>query len=104
MKKFSLQLGSLCFLTVIVSGCLGHLFNRTDVQQGNILEPEKMQQIHKGMSKEEVAFILGNPVYEDPFATNRWDYVYTSQVHTSKATIQRVSYMFVNNRLEKIVS
>lgn len=104
MKKLSIRIILLCFLALITSGCLEHFFNRTDVQQGNILEPEKMLQVHRGMSKDEVAFILGNPVYEDPFTTNRWDYVYTSQVHTSKMTLQHVTYVFANNRLEQIIS
>ncbi|HWK70823.1 MAG TPA: outer membrane protein assembly factor BamE [Burkholderiaceae bacterium] len=49
---------------------------RPDVQQGNWITAEQVAQLQKGMSREQVRFILGTPTLQDVFRTNRWDYPY----------------------------
>lgn len=49
---------------------------RPDVQQGNWITSEQIAQLQKGMSREQVRFILGTPTLQDIFRTNRWDYPY----------------------------
>lgn len=49
---------------------------RPDVQQGNWITSEQVAQLQKGMSREQVRFILGTPTLQDIFRTNRWDYPY----------------------------
>ncbi len=56
---------------------MGCSLHKLDVQQGNVITPEVLAQLHVGMSQERVRFLLGSPPITDPFHANRWDYTYT---------------------------
>jgi outer membrane protein assembly factor BamE len=49
---------------------------RIDVQQGNLLDDEDIEAVQDGMTRSQVRFLLGTPMVEDPFHSERWDYVY----------------------------
>tara|TARA_B100000029_G_scaffold269408_1_gene264739 strand:- start:253 stop:549 length:297 start_codon:yes stop_codon:yes gene_type:complete len=49
---------------------------RIDIQQGNLLEEEVVDQVEVGMTRSQVQFLLGSPMIEDSFHNERWDYVY----------------------------
>ena len=49
---------------------------RIDIQQGNLLEQENIEQVAIGMSRSAVQFLLGTPMVEDSFHQDRWDYTY----------------------------
>lgn len=49
---------------------------KIDIQQGNAVEIEKVEQLEVGMSKDQVEFLLGTPLLTDSFHPTRWDYVY----------------------------
>lgn len=49
---------------------------RIDVEQGNLLDQETVDQLKPGMSRRQVRFILGTPLVEDTFNSDRWDYPY----------------------------
>jgi outer membrane protein assembly factor BamE len=59
----------------IVSGCV----YRPDIQQGNLLQIDDVEQVKAGMTRSQVRYLLGTPMVSDPFEPNRWDYVYTYQ-------------------------
>ncbi|MFK8026688.1 MAG: outer membrane protein assembly factor BamE [Gammaproteobacteria bacterium] len=65
-------------LLISLSGCSGRLFtvHKIDVQQGNAVDPEKVEQLQVGMNKEQVRFLMGSPLIHDAFHPDRWDYVY----------------------------
>ena len=46
-----------------------------NVQQGNAHEQDDLDQVELGMSKKQVAFLLGTPAVHDPFHQDRWDYI-----------------------------
>jgi len=77
MTKAILKLTAL-FLLISLIGCSGRLFtvHKIDVQQGNAVDPEKVEQLQLGMNKEQVRFLMGTPLINDSFHPNRWDYVY----------------------------
>lgn len=58
--------------TVLLSACV----HRIDIQQGNLLDEEDVDQVEVGMTRSQVRFLLGTPVVRDSFHTERWDYVY----------------------------
>lgn len=64
------------FLVLGLSGCADWVY-RQDIQQGNVLEEEDLNQLALGMSKRQVAVLLGSPSVQSPFHTDRWDYVNT---------------------------
>ena len=49
---------------------------RINVEQGNLVDQEMVDQLKEGMSRRQVRFILGTPLIEDTFNANRWDYPY----------------------------
>lgn len=52
---------------------------KIDVEQGNIVTAEMVDQLKPGMSRRQVRFILGTPLVEDPFNPDRWDYPYVKR-------------------------
>ena len=61
------------FLASAVSGCV----YRMDIQQGNLLDAEQVDQVAVGMTRSQVRFLLGTPMVIDSFDADRWDYVYS---------------------------
>jgi outer membrane protein assembly factor BamE (lipoprotein component of BamABCDE complex) len=55
------------------TGC--KLLYKQNVQQGNAHEQEDLDQIQLGMTKKQVAYLLGTPAVQDPFHHDRWDYI-----------------------------
>ena len=73
-----------------------------DINQGNILEDDKLAQLKLGMSKEQVRFLLGTPMVDDMFHADRWDYVYFHKAGKA-APVQRKFALFfdASGRLER---
>jgi outer membrane protein assembly factor BamE len=63
---------SLLLALSVLAGCV----YRPDIQQGNLLRTEDVDQVTVGMTRSQVRYILGTPMVSDPFAPSRWDYVY----------------------------
>ena len=57
------------------SGCVRSY--RVEIQQGNVISAEQIEKITPGTPRNEVRFILGTPLIEDPFHAQRWDYFYS---------------------------
>ena len=55
------------------TGC--QLIYRQNVQQGNAHEQDDLDEVELGMSKKQVAYLLGTPAVHDPFHQDRWDYI-----------------------------
>ena len=70
---------------LLLAGCV----YRVDVQQGNLLDETDVQAVQPGMSRNQVRFLLGTPVVDDPFHQERWDYMYYLRPGKSKEARQR---------------
>lgn len=62
----------------MLSGCFPGVY-KIDVQQGNIITQDMVDQLRPGMSKTQVVYLLESPLLRDPFHANRWDYIYSIQ-------------------------
>ena len=101
MKKILITI--VCILPMFVIGCSKMIPSyRIDVQQGNIISQSDINRIRPGMSKKQVAFILGTPLIRDAFHQDRWDYVYTLNHGRRKAVNKRVSIAFSNDKVVDI--
>lgn len=58
---------------ILSTGC--KLIYKQNVQQGNAHEQEDLDQLELGMTKKQVAYLLGTPAIHDPFHHDRWDYI-----------------------------
>jgi outer membrane protein assembly factor BamE len=73
------------------SGCV----YRANIAQGNLVKEENLSQLEVGMTRNQVRFLLGTPMIDDPFHRDRWDYVYYQKVGRRDAVAQRwVSVFF----------
>jgi len=86
-------------VVMFINGCTIHI---PDVQQGNVLEPAVLAQLHPGLSKKQVQFLMGTPIIRDPFHSGRWDYVYLFSAQDSKAVRQRVTIFFDQDKVSRI--
>ena len=84
---------------VVSSGCV----YRQSIAQGNLIEQEDLDQVEVGMTRNQVRFLLGTPLIDDPFHKNRWDYIYFLKVARKDATFKRwVSIFFEDDRVSEI--
>ncbi len=73
-----------------------------DIQQGNFISQEMMQQLKVGMTREQVRFVLGTPLLTDIFHANRWDYPFRLQKGNGEVISSRVTIHFENDRVARI--
>lgn len=74
-----------------------------DIEQGNIIVMQDVNSLRPGMSEGEVRDIMGNPVLVNILTYNRLEYVYTCQPGYQPMRIQRVTILFKNGRLLKVI-
>ena len=89
-------------ISVINLGLIGCSVYKIDVQQGNTLDQEQIDQVKVGMNRKQVTFVLGSPMLRDSFHPDRWDYVYSFKAGNGKLFSQRLSLFFENDKLVKI--
>jgi outer membrane protein assembly factor BamE len=76
---------------------------RMEIQQGNFITQEQVEQLKDGMSREQVRFVLGTPLLTDVFHADRWDYIYRRQkARSDHVEERRLTIHFENNRLARI--
>ena len=85
------------FIVLFSTACV----YKTPVQQGNVLVQEDVDQINPGMSKRQIAIILGTPAIADPFNQDRWDYVNTFKLKGKIDKIKHLTLYFEDNKLIK---
>ena len=94
-------LAALACITVLTAGC--GLIYKQDIQQGNILEQEQVDMITPGMTRRQVALILGTPPINDPFHRQRWDYVSSFKEGGEDVKVRRqLTLIFEGNELARI--
>jgi len=71
------QLATTFFITIFIisiSSCSSLSPYKVPVVQGNIYEDEDLEQLEEGLTKEQVKYIFGTALIQDPFRDSRWDY------------------------------
>ncbi len=69
------------------------------IQQGNLISQEMIDQLKPGMTRTQVAFVMGEPVARNTFNEDRWDYIYTVDVPGVFQDEKRMSLYFENDLL-----
>jgi outer membrane protein assembly factor BamE len=83
----------------VVGGCA----YAPPIQQGNYIDNKNVDQIEIGMSEQQVAFVLGTSMVQDPFRPGRWDYVYYLNPNDGSPIEQRhVIIWFKNGKVTRI--
>lgn len=90
-------------LAIVLSACGGTKWGfpyKTDMQQGNWITSEQVARLEKGMTREQVRFVLGTPVLQDIFRTNRWDYTYYNKPGYGKVEERKFTVWFKGDVLD----
>ena len=96
-------------ISVLLTSCSGdpvvtHFpgIYRIDIQQGNIVTQETVNQLTPGMPIRQVHFIMGTPLITDTFHRNRWDYFFTNQKGNEKMTKSHIAIFFEDGKLARV--
>ena len=106
MMRFILIFISLCLLCACSrsydGGFNAPLLHKIDIQQGNVVDQEMLDQLKAGMDKKQVKFIMGTPVLIDPFHNERWEYIYSFQEGGTVREQRHITLHFENDKLAYI--
>jgi outer membrane protein assembly factor BamE len=98
--------------TLMVAGC-GSVTNylprfltpyRPDVQQGNVVTSDMVEQLRPGMTRDQVKFMLGTALLTDGFHPDRWDYLYYLNPRSGAPQRRNLVIYFKDNRLDHFTS
>ena len=104
-KKNKLLLSLLVFLsTLLLSSCCIFAPYSISIEQGKIISQVLTKNIHPGMNKEQVIYLLGSPDIIDPFTKEQWNYVYFVKGGIDQSTYQKKLILVFDddNKLKKI--
>ena len=85
--------------SLCVASCSLPRVYKLTVQQGNVITQEMVDGLKPGMTREQVAYVMGEPVVRNPFDESRWDYVYTLRVPGYLDEIVKMSLFFEDDVL-----
>lgn len=95
----SIVLSLMCISLALSSGCV----YRASISQGNMIKQADLEQVEVGMTRNQIRFLLGTPMVDDPFHKDRWDYIYYLRIGRNDAMRKRwVSVLFENDRVSEI--
>lgn len=77
---------------------------RINVEQGNIITQEMVDQLRPGMTRRQVRFVLGTPLVEDPFHPDRWEYIYMLRNGNRTILEKRLTVFFEGDTLTNFES
>ena len=98
MQNAKLLLTSLTLTGLFaLAGCSFPGVYKIDIQQGNVVTQDMIDQLRPGMTRRQVRFIMGNPLLTDTFHNSRWDYLYSIQPGGGQRLQERVSVTFDGN-------
>ena len=97
----------LVFSFFLLTGCAVERYfleYRVNVQQGNVVEQKNIVQLKPGMTRDQVRYVLGTPLLQDPFHANRWDYVYRYEDGATGDITMRNIFAYFNaaGQLERV--
>ena len=105
MRILILMIASLCLL----SGCgisnikIPKLY-KVAIQQGNVITQDMVDKLKPGMTRRQVAFVMGEPVIQDPFDDTKWVYLYSIDVPGVFSQESRLILFFDENDLLTVIN
>jgi len=89
-------------LCLLLAACGWLAPYRIDIQQGNFVSQEMVRQLRRGMTKDQVKFLLGTPLITDIFHADRWDYVYFLDRPGEERRQRRLAVFFEGDKLVRV--
>ncbi|SQG00349.1 outer membrane lipoprotein [Paucimonas lemoignei] len=98
MQNTKLLLTSFTLVGLLaLAGCSFPGVYKIDIQQGNVVTQDMIDQLRPGMTRRQVRFIMGNPLLTDTFHADRWDYLYSLQPGGGERQQERMTLIFNSN-------
>lgn len=97
----------LSVISALLVGCSNAQFPglyTVPIEQGSVITQDSISQLKYGMSKEQVAYIMGPSLVSRPFNPDRWDYVYTLRKNGRLQQERHVTVYFTNDQVSHIES
>jgi outer membrane protein assembly factor BamE len=97
MKSFAvLTLSAL----IVVSGCAYVRPYKIEINQGNYVTQNAVDKLKVGMTRSQVRTVLGPPLIESAFHSNRWEYHFSLERRGEPITKHQVSVVFEGEGLK----
>ena len=71
------------------------------IEQGQLINEEKLNKINTGLSKDQVMYLLGKPSTINPFLYDQWNYLYFN--NSNQKEIKKLVIYFKNEKVYKIL-
>ena len=72
---------------------------RIDIQQGNRIEQNMLDQLRPGMTHDQVLYVMGSPLLEDSYNNQWWGYIYSYQKGGHTREQKQLTLIFRNGVL-----
>ena len=98
----SIRTITLSAAVLVLSACSNLEFPwvyRINIDQGNIITQEMVDQLKPGLTRDQVKFVMGSPLVVDPFQPDRWDYIYTLRKGDGSRKREQLSVFFKDDVL-----
>lgn len=102
MRTFSRFVGIVA-VALVLAACGEGLLHRVDQQQGNLVTEQMILQLKPGMDREQVLFIMGQPVLKNSFDSDRWDYIYTFAPKSRRPEKRFLTLYFDEDKLSRLI-
>ena len=93
------------FLLTALAGCGSNIgfpgVYRINVEQGNVVTEEMVEQLRPGLNRRQVRYIMGTPLIEDAFHSDRWDYRYLLRNGTTTLVTTQLTLWFDGDELAR---
>lgn len=73
---------------------------KISIEQGQLINEEKLNKIDTGLSKDQVLYLLGKPSATNPFFSDQWNYVYFNNYNQKE--VKKLVIYFKNEKVYKI--
>lgn len=99
---------------LLIGGCSGGYFDkvfssefyrfyRMDISQGNLLDAATVARVKPGLTRQQVVYLLGQPVLPSMFHDERWDYIYyLDSLQKEKQEYFRLTLFFDGDRVTRV--
>lgn len=96
MAKTTSAIIALALSILFLQACSFPGVYQLNVQQGNIVTQDMLDQLRPGMTKKQVHFVLGNPVVKNLFNDNAESYLYSYQRAGQDTQTQNIIIRYEN--------
>ena len=85
----------LILCAVLAAACV----HKIDVEQGNYVTQDLVEQLKPGMTRAQVKALLGTPLLTDMFHANRWDYPFDNSRNGKKVGSRKLTVFFQDDKV-----